>query len=203
MKTIFKAALGLSSLNPDGKVTKADVIITSMQASGNFPAATMPISYAVLSTYKNNLHTAIVAMGNGTPGSTSHMHEQERILVSALNFLRAYVEQVANAGTDPTTLIESAGMSVYSTSGNSAVTELTLTATGNGTIQICVPRNKGEAAFIYQSSTDAVTWEEFAVSKLATVELQNQTPASTLSFRFAPVGKSKGAFCQSKSVIVL
>ena len=74
MKTVYRAAIGLTGLNPDGKVTKADVVINSMQASGNFPAASMPITYALLSTYKNNLHTAIVATGNGTPGSTSHMH---------------------------------------------------------------------------------------------------------------------------------
>lgn len=203
MKTMFRAALGLANLNPDGKVTRADVIINSMQASGNFPAATMPVSYTALGTLKNNLHAAIVATGNGTPGSTSHMHEQERILVSALNFIRAYVEQVANANVDPATIIESAGMTVYASSGNTPVTELTLIAKGNGTVQICVPRNKGEVAFIYQSSTDAVTWEEFTVSKLATVELQNQTLASTLHFRFAAIAKTKGAFSQAKSVIVV
>ena len=203
MKTIFRAALGLTGLNPDGKVTRADVLITTMQASGNFPAANMPITYAVLNTYKNNLHTAIVATGNGTPGSTSHMHEQERILQSAFNFIRAYVEQVANANADPKTIIESAGMTVVTGNGNTAVTELTLTATGNGKVQVSVPRNKGEAAFVYQYSTDAITWEEFAISKLATVELQDQTPASTLSFRFAAIGKSKGAFSQAKSAIVL
>jgi hypothetical protein len=48
MKVIYKAALGLSSLNPDSKVTRAEIISATMLASGNFPAATMPISYVVL-----------------------------------------------------------------------------------------------------------------------------------------------------------
>jgi hypothetical protein len=60
------------------------------------------------------------------------------VLVSALNFVRAYVENVANATLYPKTVIESAGITVYSNAGNTAVTALTLTATGNGTIQICV-----------------------------------------------------------------
>lgn len=203
MNTIHRAALGLSSLNPDAKVTRADVIITSMQASGNFPANSMPITYAVLGTLKTNLHTAIVATGNGTPGSTSHMHEQERLLQSALNFIRAYVEQVANAAADPKTIIESAGMSVVVSPGSSPVTELTVTAIGNGEIQVSVPRNNGESAFVYQFSTDGINWQEFAMSKLATVVLSNQTPATTLYFRFAAIGKTKGTFSQAKSVIVL
>jgi hypothetical protein len=203
MKIIYKAALGLSTLNPDGKVTRAEVISAAMLASGNFPAATMPISYVVLGNLKTNLHTAIVAAANGVPGSTSHMHEQERILISAFNMVRAFVEQAANNNADPKTIIESAGMTVISTSGNTPVTELTLTPKGNGVIQINVPRNSGEAAFVYQYSTDAVTWTEFAMSKLATVELQNQNPASILNIRFAAIGKTKGAFSQPKSVIVL
>jgi hypothetical protein len=203
MKIIYKAALGFSNLNPDAKVTRAEVIITAMQASGNFPATTMPISYVVLGNLKNSLHTAIVAAANGVPGSTSHMHEQERILVSAFNLVRAFVEQVANNNADPKTVIESAGMSIFNSSGNTPVTELTLTAKGNGVVQINVPRNSGEAAFVYQYSSDAVTWTEFAMSKLATVELQNQNPASIINIRFAPIAKIKGPFSQAKSVIVL
>jgi hypothetical protein len=83
MKIRYKAALGLTSLNPDSKVTRAEVISAAMLASGNFPAATMPISYAVLGNSITNLHTAIVASANGVPGSTSHMHEQERVLLTA------------------------------------------------------------------------------------------------------------------------
>lgn len=84
-----------------------------------------------------------------------------------------------------------------------SVTELNLTAIGNGTIQICVPRGMGEAAFSFYSSTDGIAWAEFALSKLATVELTNQTPGTTMYFRYAAIGKSKGAFSQSKSVIVV
>lgn len=75
---------------------------------------------------------------------------------------------------------------------------------GNGELQISVPRSAGEAAFVYQYSDDGgTTWQEFVSSKLATVTLKNQIPASTLHFRFAPIAKTKGAFSQSKSAIVL
>jgi hypothetical protein len=131
------------------------------------------------------------------------MHEQERILISAFNLVRAFVEQVANNSADPKTIIESSGLTVINSSGNTAVSELTLTPMGNGVVQINVPRNSGEVAFVYQYSTDAVTWTEFAMRKLATVELQNQNPATVLNIRFAPIAKIKGAFCQPKTVIVL
>jgi hypothetical protein len=63
--------------------------------------------------------------------------------------------------------------------------------------------NIGEAAFHYQYSTDGSAWQEVDSSKLATIELKNQTPATTLYFRFAAIGKTKGAYSQAKTVIVL
>jgi hypothetical protein len=131
------------------------------------------------------------------------MHEEERLLVSALNFVRAFVEQTANAALNPHAIIESAAMTVFTRSGNTAVAELTLTAIGGGVIQVCVPRGTGEAAFVYQSSTDNINWVEFIASKLATVDLLNQTPGATLNFRYAAIGKSKGAFSLSKSIMVV
>ena len=203
MKIIYSAALGLSGLNPDAKVTRAEVIKTSMQTSGNFPASSMPVTYAMLGTLITNLHNAIVTAASGITGSTSQMHEEERLLVSAFNFVRAFVEQIANASPNPTAIIQSASMTVFTNSGNTAVTELTLAAKGNGVIQACVPRNPGEKAFAFYFSTDDITWVEFAISKLATVELANQNPGATLHFRFAAIGKSKGAFSQPKSIMVV
>lgn len=203
MKIIYKAALGLNGLNPGNKVTRAEVIMNAMQASGNFPASTMPISYTMLDTLKNNLHSAIITAGIGATGSTSKMHEQESLLVNAFNFVKAFVEQVANETVNPDAIIESAAMTVFSTSGHTPVKILTLTAIGNGTVKVYVPRGKGEAAFVFQSSIDGINWLEFASSKLATTELKNQTPGTTLYFRFAAIGNSKGTFSQAKSTIVL
>lgn len=58
--------------------------------------------------------------------------------------------------------------------------------------------------WVYQYSSDGgTTWVEFECSKLATVTLMAQKPASVIHCRFAPIAKTKGAFSQSKSVIVL
>jgi hypothetical protein len=203
MVIVYRAVLGLRVLNPEAKLTRVGVMTASMQASGNFPASLMPILYTALNTLRTNLNTAIIAAGSGAPGSTSHMHEQERLLVSAWNFIRAHVENVANASADPKTVIESAGMTVATSSGNTPVTEITLTAMGNGTVQICVPRKQGEVAFEYQYSTDGSTWLPLDSSKLATVEFKNQTPGATIYFRFAAIGKTKGGYCQAKSIMVV
>ena len=205
MNAKFKAALRMSALTPEGKVTKAETIVSFIQRNTNyFPTANLPIPLASVSTAITTLHTALLAVGTGTPGALSNMHEKDRIVVSFFNLLRAYVEMVANNTPDPKTVIEAAGMEVQKTGGQTLVSELTLTALGNGIMQVSVPRNVGEVSFIYQYSTDSgTTWLELAYSKLATVSLSGQIPATVLHFRFAPVSKVKGAFSQAKSAIVL
>ena len=205
MNTKLKAALKMSAQSPDGKVTLGQNIINSIVASPMyFPVSGLPTPIASLQNSLSNLHTAILATATGAAGTVSNMHEKERIVLSLFNVLRAYVEMQANNTADPKTVIEAAGMVAVTPNGGVPVTELTLSAIGNGSVQIWVPRGQGEAAFIYQYSTDGGnTWLEVDCSKLATVTLKNQSPASVLHFRYAPVGKTKGAFSQSKSVIVL
>ena len=205
MATKLKAALKMSTLSPDGKVTLGQNITNSIVASPTyFPTASLPVPIASMTACVTNLHNAIIATGSGSAGSISNMHEKERILVSVFNVVRSYVDMQANNTADPQTVIEAAGMVAVANGGGTSVTELTITALGNGELQISVPRAKGESAFIYQYSGDGgTTWQEFECSKLATVSLKNQTPASTLLFRYAAIGKSKGAFSQTKSAIVL
>ncbi|MEQ1733903.1 MAG: hypothetical protein ABL940_09525 [Bacteroidia bacterium] len=206
MNTKFKAALKMSTLTPDGKATKAEHVVTLMALATNyFPTANLPLPLANVTTAINNLHTAILTAAKGTVGSVSHMHETERVLVQLLSVLRAYVEMVANNSIDAKTIIEAAGMdAVKNGGGGTPVSELTITSLGNGAVQISVPRNTGEKAFIYQYSTDGgTTWLELDYSYLATITLRNQTPATVLHFRFAPISKTKGAYSQAKSGIVL
>lgn len=205
MNTKLKAALKMSTQSPDGKVTTGQNIITSMMAAPTyFAPSTLPLPFASMTACITNLHNAILATGSGSAGSISNMHEKERIVTSIFNVVRAYVEMVANNTTDPQTVIEAAGMFAVKANGGSSVSELTITALGNGVLQVSVPRNTGESSFIYQYSTDGgTTWLEFECSKLATVQLTNQTPASTLFFRYAAIGKTKGGFSQTKSAIVL
>jgi hypothetical protein len=205
MNTKLKAALKMSTLSPDGKVTTGQNSIVSMQAAPSyFPPAGLPIPFASMTACITNLHNAILATASGSQGSISNMHEKERIVLSIFNVVRPYVEMIANNTTDPQTVIEAAGMVAVKSGGGSSVSELTVISLGNGIIQVSVPRATGESAFIYQFSADGgTTWQEFEFSKLATIQLKNQTPASTLFFRYAAIGKTKGAFSQTKSAIVL
>lgn len=205
MKTIFKIFLGLSNLSPEGKVLKAQNIKDNMQACGYFPAGGMPISYPSIQTIITNLHTAAVTASNGTTADTSHMHEQDRILVSAFNFLKAHVEFVANNSADPATVITAAGMQVATTGGGNGVTELTLDAVGNGKLQVRVPRQTSEKAFLFEYSNDGgTTWNELTSSSLTKVTLANQTPGATIFVRYCAISKTgKSTFSQAKSAIVL
>ena len=205
MSMKLKAVLKMNQLSPDGKVTTGQNIINSIVASpALFPPASLPLPITTMTSCVNTLHNAILATATGAQGSVSNMHEKERVLLSIFNVMRAYVEMVANNTTDPKTVIEAAGMVASKSSGGSSVSELTITPLGNGELQVSVPRQSGEVAFIYQYSSDGgTTWQEFEWSKLATVSLKNQTPASTLWFRYTAIGKTKGALSQTKSAIVL
>jgi hypothetical protein len=204
MNTKFRAALKMSTLSPEGKVTKATNIISLMQSSGNFDAAKLPIPYASMTTAVDNLDKAIQAAANSAPGSISFMHEKERVLLSVFNLMRSYVEMIANDTTDPKTIIESAGLIALINVGNTPVTDLTLTSIGNGIIEATVPRAKGEVAFSYQMSNDGgITWIDFDSSRLSTVQIKNLNPASTVYIRYAAIGKTKTAYSQPKHAIVL
>ena len=205
MTPFIKAVLGLTNLSPADKVTLSQSIKDSMQSSGNFPASSMPISYPTLQSCITNLHQAVVAAANGTPTDTAFMHEQERLLVSAFNFIKAHVEYMANINnTNASSIITSAGMQIASSGGKNAVTELTLDAIGNGKLQIRVPRQTNEKAFVFESSADGVTWVEFASNSLTKITLPNQTPGSTVFIRFSAISKTgKSAYSQAKSAIIL
>ncbi len=200
-----KALLGLSTLSAVDKVTKAQNIKDSMQSSGKFLATNMPITYASIQLLITNLHNANIAAVNGNASDRALVHEHERFLVSAFNFIKAHVEMVAN--TNPATaesIITAAGLQVSTTGGGSGVTELTLVAIGNGKVQVRVPRQTGEKAFVFESSTDNTTWVEFASSSDTKVTLTGQTPASTIFVRHYAISKTgKSAYSQGKSIIVL
>jgi hypothetical protein len=205
MSTKLKAALKMSTLSPDGKVTLGQNIINSIVAAPTyFPVGSLPLPVTSMTSCITNLHNAILATASGTQGSISNMHEKERIVVSVFNVVRAYVEMTANNTSDPQTVIEAAGMTAAKSGGNTSVTELTVIPLGNGVMEVSVPRNTGEKAFVYYYSSDSgTTWVEFESSYLTTVQLKNQTPASTLQFKYIPIAKTKGSFSQVKSAIVL
>ena len=204
MKTKVRVAMKLNNLSAEGKVVKAQSIKDAMLSSGNFIASSMPIPYPTLQTLITNLHTSVIAANNGTATDTSHMHEQERILISAFNFIKAYVEMVANNAIDPTTIITSAGMQVAINGGPNAVTELTLDAMGSGTLQVRVPRLTDEKAFVFEWSADGTTWNEFSSSTVTKAELKNQTPGSNVYIRYFAISKTgKSIYSTVKNAIIV
>jgi hypothetical protein len=204
MNHVTKANLGLTKLSASDKVVKAQSIKDSMLASGKFAAGSMPITYPVLQTLITNLHNAVVTANTGTTADTSFMHEQERLLVSAFNFIKAHIEFIANAATDPSTIIIAAGLQVIPYGGANGVTELTLETAGNGVVQVRMPRLVGEKAFVIETSTDNLTWAETTMSSLTKLKISNLIPATTLYVRYYAISKiGKGATSQVKTIIVV
>lgn len=201
-----KAVLGLSILTPAAKVIRAQSYLDAMQASGNFPASHMPISYPNLQTLVTNLHNAVQQADQGTSTDISDMHEQERILVMAFNLVKAHVEMTANTFTNADAIILSSGMSVSQGSGQYAITDLTLEAAGQGTISIRVPKQDGERSYWFQYSlaNDPNNWQTIGYSSLTRYSFSGQTPGTNLNIRYAPITKSGlGAFSAAKQVMVV
>lgn len=206
MKTKAKAVLGLSKLNPEGKVIRAQAIVDAMQASANFPDASLPINYTNLQALISNLHTAIVQAENGSMATTSQMHEEEKKLMMAFNLLKMHVEMVSNANTDPESFLLSSGMALGANAGPSSVSDLTLEALGDGVIQIRVPRAPGDKAFCYQFSTasDPANWQTIGYNSLSKIRHSGQAPGTIILVRYAAIGKNgMGAFSSAKQIMVV
>ena len=204
MKTRVKIALKLTSLSPAGKVIKAQSIKDAMYNSGSFPAAGMPMPYGTIQNYIDDLQNAVVAADNGTTTDTSIMHEKESVLVSCFNFLKFYVEMKANATVNPGSFIAAAGMQVAVNGGQNAVSDLTLDALGNGTLQIRIPRLANEKAFVFETSTDNITWAEATSTTLTKTELKSLTPGTTVYVRYYAITKTgKGAYSAAKNAIIV
>jgi hypothetical protein len=206
MSTKAKPYLGLSKMTPEAKVVKTQSVLDSMQSSGHFPDASMPMSYAAVQTLIDNLHTATIAANNGSSEDVSNMHESEKVLVMAYNLIKAHVEITCNNFPNPEAIILSAGMTVSGQGGNSAITDLTLEATGGGTILIRVPRTTKDKAFRYQYATDAdpTNWQDIGFYSVSKIELKNQVPGTNLLVRYAPIGSlGLGIYSDSKQLMVV
>ncbi len=201
-----KAVLGFSKLSPEQIIVKAQSIDDSMQNSGNFPDATRPIKYAASQAIITSARNAVVAATNGTASDTSYMHEQIKLLMMTYNLIKAYVEITAHSYTNPDSIILSAGMTVAVYGGQNAVSDLTLDAVGNGTIQIRVPRTPADKAFCFEMAlaNDPNNWQIIGYNSLAKFDLKNQTPGTNILIRFAAIGKTgMGAFSNSKQIMVI
>jgi|GEM_PF-1773033 hypothetical protein len=206
MKTKAKAVLGFSKLNPEGKVVRSQAIVDDMQASGNFPDATLPINYAGLQGLITNLHNAIVLAENGSSATTSRMHEEERKLMMAFNLIKMHVEMVSNATIDPESFILSSGMTLGANAGPNAVSDLSLEALGEGVIQIRVPRHAGDKAFCYQYAlvSDRDNWQNIGFNSLSKIHYSGQVAGTLILVRYAPISKDGlGAFSSAKQIMVI
>lgn len=202
---MIKAILGLQALNPIGKATKAQTIKNAMENSSYFPVSSMPVSYVVLQNAITGLLQSITAAASSgaSPSDTAHLHEQEKQLINLFNFIKSHVEYIANTHADPATVITAAGMQVNTIGGSTTVSELTLSALGNGAVLMRVPREKGEKAFVFEKSNDGSTWLEASTSTLAKVTIKGLIPGSTVYMRYCAITKTgKTAMSQVKSIIV-
>jgi hypothetical protein len=202
----LKAVLGLRKLNPAEKVIQAQGICNAMQASGNFPGSSLPVSYNQIQASIDDLTAAIraAAASNASASDTSHLHEQENKLTGIFRYLDTYVEYVAASSPDPATIITSAGMRVKVPNGPAGVSALTLEAQGGGKILVKVPRAYKERAFIFETSPDGINWTVTATGIYSKMLLDGFIPGTIIHVRYYAIGaKGNGPRSDAKTVVVL
>jgi hypothetical protein len=142
-----------------------------------------------------------------TKGSVVVRNDKARVLFSQLEYLRAYVEAIANANRDnATAIIESAGMYVKGRKGPPGRVFTAKNGRVSGEVELVAPSAGDRSAYEFQYSLDGgKTWlplpEPFTTKATATVT--GLTPGSTAHFRYrATVKGATGNWSDRVAIIV-
>jgi hypothetical protein len=126
-----------------------------------------------------------------TRGTTDVRNTQLHALLTALQQLKFYVQQAADADVENAiTIIESSGMSVkrpaVRTKADFAVTQ----DPRGGPVHLSVRSARKRAAYHWQCSKDGTTYEDLPSTLAAETTVDGLEPGTTYSFRFATLTKT-------------
>lgn len=174
--------MNLAGRNAENKVEFTRSIIAAL--TGNPYFTTMGATISLLNAAANNLENAIVAIASG--GSNNRALLQQRVdeLDNLLTQTGNQVENVANstAGTDPETIITSAGLS-YRQRGSHAATALpdvplnfaAVSSSIEGVVTLNWKRVKGARVYVIEQCDDVSALKEEA-SRVVGVPVQLPSP---------------------------
>lgn len=75
---------------------------------------------------------------------------------------------------------------------------------GSGVIQIKIPKVTAEKAYVFELSTDGITWTEVAFTTITKTKLTGQPPETKIYIRYYAISKTgKTSYSVVKNIIVL
>jgi hypothetical protein len=184
-------------------ISAARAIAHSMTDNPSFPDPA-PTLQTVLAAI-DDLADAEATTRSRLRGTVEMRDEKRRTLVMLLQYLRAYIQKVADADTDQAaSIIESAGIHIHKpTTHGKAVFHVSPGAV-SGVLKLTAETPSELAFYEWQYSTDGGnTWDDVDSTLQAHTTVSGFTPGQRVSFRFRPVTRAgKKNWSQQVAVIV-
>ena len=179
----------------------AQSVFNAMNKNPAFPAPTPLL--ATIEADVTALEVAEAIAITKSKGAAEARNAKLATLEADLEYLRAYVQQVADASTNPVAVIESAGMSVRK-SGARLKGELTARpGEVSGSVDLFAKAVAASAAYEWQYSIDQKTWTPAPLTLQAKTTVAGLTPAVSYFFRFRPTTRTgTGNWSQVASLLV-
>ena len=164
-------------------------ILQAMTNNPTFPTPNPPLT--AVSGAVNALQAAETATLTWATGTVATRNEKRATLVTLLEVLRAYVQQVADASPENAiSIIESSGLALRKTTVRSPRVFAAKAATLSGSVKLTAPIAGRRAAYRWQYSTDGgKTWVDASETLQARTTLTGLPVGTTAQFRYRPVIK--------------
>ncbi len=174
-------------------ITLVQGILKALTGNPTFPTPNPPLS--ALSGAVSDLQVAETAALTRATGTIATRNEKRAALLTLLEVLRAYVQQIADANPENAiSIIESAGLAIRRTTVHAPRVFAAKAGTVSGSVKLTAPIAAHRAAYLWQFSTDAgKTWVDASQTLQSKVTLTGLPAATTVLFRYRSVVKGGAA----------
>jgi hypothetical protein len=174
-------------------VTLVQGILKAMTNNPSFPTPTPPLT--ALSGAVNELQVAETAALTRATGTIATRNEKRAALVTLLEVLRSYVQQVADASPENAiSIIESSGLALRKPTVHAPRVFAAKAGTLSGSVKLTAPIAGRRAAYLWQYSTDAgKTWLDASQTLQAKATLTGLPAGTSVQFRYRSIIKGGAA----------
>jgi hypothetical protein len=184
-------------------ITFAQAIVTAMTGNKFFPT---PVpSLAQITQAIADLVTAQTAAQSRTHGAVVVRNEKRLALVTELEQLKSYVQNIADADREQASgIIQSASLSVRKVPVRARATFTAKPGPASGSVLLRTPSAGSRATYAWEVSADGgVTWQAVASTVQTKTTVIGLKAGASYSFRFRAVTKAGlGDWSQPVSLIV-
>jgi hypothetical protein len=191
VKQVHRATVALAlPRNVPALIAYAQNILKRMTGNPSFPPPVPQI--AAVTSAINDLEVAEAGAISRIKGAAAVRNDKRRVLVAALEQLRAYIQGVADADqTNGASIIQSAGVAVRKTTTRKPRVFSAKQGPVSGTALVQASVAARRASYEWQCSTDGgKTWTLLPPTMQSKTSVRGLTPGSTVQFKYRAVTKT-------------